>query len=329
MSEKDAQDLNQMMSSRNSEMPTIQSGKSKLGWIVLGCIVVGVGLGVVVYQQSIEESPKPAVKTGSTTTEKKPVVTPPVASPIAPQTLVVNPTNTPITFPKNGKLRVFTNIPNIQLVLSLTIAGQAKQLTIVNKRIDATTKMAFADSTFDVVAGSSATVDAYLNSMSGAKMRGWIPPTGNLCGDGQNKVDLTPMISWAQGNLSAGETIFSKQCFEDDDTPGEFNDFVLLWSYAPVVASPSVAASSSPSPSVAVSPSPSPSRAASPSPSPSARASVTPTPTPTATPTPSPRVSMPDTSGGTPVTGIFEITAGTVSMGIVLLILGLFGLLVL
>jgi hypothetical protein len=37
---------------------------------------------------------------------------------------------------------------------------------------------------------------------------------------------------------------------------------------------------------------------------------------------------MPDTSDGTPVTGVFEITVGTVSVGIVFLILGILGLLV-
>ena len=60
-------------------------------------------------------------------------------------------------------------------------------------------------------------------------------------------------------------------------------------------------------------------------------ASPSPTPTPTPTPTPdvSPRVAMPDTSQGTPVTGVFEVTVASVSLGLILLMLGLFGLLAL
>jgi hypothetical protein len=38
---------------------------------------------------------------------------------------------------------------------------------------------------------------------------------------------------------------------------------------------------------------------------------------------------MPDTSGGTPVTGVFEVTVGTISVGLILLVLGLAGLLAL
>jgi hypothetical protein len=38
---------------------------------------------------------------------------------------------------------------------------------------------------------------------------------------------------------------------------------------------------------------------------------------------------MPDTSEGTPVTGVFEVTVATVSIGLLLLVLGLLGLLVL
>jgi hypothetical protein len=71
--------------------------------------------------------------------------------------------------------------------------------------------------------------------------------------------------------------------------------------------------------------SPSPSAKASASPSASAKASVTPTPSPSA----SPRVTMPDTTDGTPVTGVFEVTVGTISVGLILLLLGVFGLLVL
>lgn len=66
-----------------------------------------------------------------------------------------------------------------------------------------------------------------------------------------------------------------------------------------------------------------------------ATASTTPTPTPssgaytadTSTTTPSPRAGLPDTSDGTPVTGVFEVTTGTIGMGLLLLLGGLLGLL--
>jgi len=73
------------------------------------------------------------------------------------------------------------------------------------------------------------------------------------------------------------------------------------------------------------------------SPSPSVRASGSPTasrsPSPVGSRSPTPssssRVAMPDTSGGVPETGVFEVTVGTVSVGLVLLVAGLVGLLVL
>lgn len=67
---------------------------------------------------------------------------------------------------------------------------------------------------------------------------------------------------------------------------------------------------------------------ASTSPSPSVKASST-TSTKTATPSSSTRVTMPDTTDGVPVTGIFEITAGTIGAGVFLIILGALGLLLL
>lgn len=94
---------------------------------------------------------------------------------------------------------------------------------------------------------------------------------------------------------------------DDDDLPG---------SPGPS-ASGSPRASSSPSPSVRASSSPTASR------SPSPIGSRSPSPSPSS------RVAMPDTSGGVPETGVFEITVGTVGVGLLLLVAGLIGLLVL
>lgn len=338
MADQDAQDINRMMSQpQGVEIKSPQ--KSKFVWIVLGCIVFGIGLGVVVYQQSIKTtvkpvvSPKPAVVTAKPSIAPSPLPSPsPLLTAVTPATNVVTPVANSLTFPEAGKLRVFTDMPNIKLVLTVTIAGQVKTITIPSKVMTNAIPMTFIDSTFEVTAGSVGTIDAYLNSTSGLKMRGWIPPTGNMCGSAANTADISSRLVWAQTQLASGKTIFSKQCWEDDDTPGEFNDFTVFWSYATTSTgspSPSAAASSSP----ALSPSPSPSRAASPSPSPSRAASPSPSasvaPSPTRTPTISARVSMPDTTDGTPVTGVFEVTVGTMSVGILLLILGVFGLLVL
>ncbi len=64
-----------------------------------------------------------------------------------------------------------------------------------------------------------------------------------------------------------------------------------------------------------------------PSPSPSVSSGLGGGTTVTPTPSPSPRAAMPDTSEGTPVTGVFEVTAGTVGIGLLLLIAGIFGIL--
>lgn len=339
MADQDAQDINQMMSA-SPDVVIKQPQKSKLLWVVLGCVVVGVGLGVVVYQQSL----RPPTKTVPT---PKPdvVVTPkpsPIPSVVKPGVSEVTPVTSPITFPKSGKLRVYHTLNNIQAVLELTIGGVKKTITLPAQPISTTTPANFGDATFDVQAGTSATLVGYLNSTSGVKLRGWIPPqdSNNMkeCGApgaqvANNEIEIAYIKS-----LLVGETIFEYQCWEDDDVPGEFNDIYMVWTYAPgstTTVSPSPSPSSSPTASVGVSPSPSASAKASASPSPSAKASATaspsstPTPTPTPTPNVSPRVTMPDTSEGTPVTGVFEVTVGTISVGLILLLLGLVGLLAL
>ena len=348
MSDQDAQDINQMMSS-NPEVPIVTPKKSKLIWVVLGCMVLGVGLGVVVYQQSISSPVSTTRSTPKPTVVSTPTPTPEDLVPTLPQTNVVTPAGNSVVFPKAGKIRLYSNIGLAQ-TMTINIAGQPSEINIPASTITSTIPMISGDSTFSVSANSTANFDLYINGRSGTKMRGWIPPVDSdhkKCGISPDVAEnFETALAYATTKLG-GETVFLFQCWEDNNDPGEFNDIYMLWTYVPVAGtatspSPSAIASTaassspslspSPSPSRDASPSPSPSRAASPSPSPSVRASVaasvvatTPTPTPVA----SPRVSMPDTTDGTPVTGIFEITVGTISVGIVFLLLGLFGLLVL
>ena len=339
MSVQDAQDIVQM-NSLSGEIPIASGGKKKssLLWIVLGCVVVGVGLGVFVYQQSLSPAPKPS---STPKASRAPVSsTLPIPSPAAPATNEVTPAANTLTFPKKGKLRIYHTLNNIQMVLQLTINGTVKTITLPNKAISTTTPANFADSSFEVEAGSTGTLVAYLNSTSGPKLRGWLPPM-----DANNKKECgvaggvvannEEQIAFIKSKL-AGESIFEYQCWEDDDVPGEFNDLYMVWTYAPgtptVSPSPAASTTASPSPSASVkassSPSPSPSVKASVSPSPSVKASTAAT-VASPTPTPSTRATMPDTSEGVPVTGVFEITVGTVSVGLLLLALGLFGLLTL
>lgn len=339
MSGQDAADIVQM-NSLSGEIPIASGGKKKssLLWIVLGCVVVGVGLGVFVYQQSLAPAPKPSATPRASKAPGVPSAAPVVPSPVTPTTNEVGPVSNTLTFPKKGKLRIYHTLNNIQMVLQLTINGTVKTITLPNKATSATNPANFADSSFEVEAGSMGTLVAYLNSTSGPKLRGWIPPMDSNnkkeCGvAGGSVANNEEQIAFIKSKL-AGESIFEYQCWEDDDVPGEFNDLYMVWTYAPSAAtvSPSPAASTtaSPSPSASVkasaSPSPSPSVKASVSPSPSVKASTAAT-VASPTPTPSTRAAMPDTSEGVPVTGVFEITVGTVSVGLLLLVLGLFGLL--
>lgn len=337
MSTQDASDIVQM-NSLSGEVPVASGGKKKsnLLWIVLGCVVVGVGLGVYVYQQSLSPAPTPSATPKSTV--KTPAPSAGVPAPTKPATNEVTPAANTMTFPKKGKLRVYHTLGNIQMVLQLTINGTTKTITLPAKATSTTTPVNFADSSFEVEAGSTATLVAYLNSVSGPKLRGWIPPMDDNnkkeCGiPGGVVSNNEEQIAYIKTKL-AGEEIFNYQCWEDDDVPGEFNDLYMVWTYAPSTAtvspSPVASTTASPSPSASVkastSPSPSPSVKAStsPSPSPSVKASTAAT---VASPTPSTRAAMPDTSEGVPVTGVFEVTVGTVSVGLLLLVLGLLGLL--
>lgn len=313
------------MMSASADVVVSNPKKSKFLWVVLGCVVVGVGLGIVVYQQSLESTIKPTATPKPTTTTAK---TSPIASAVLPQTNVVTPVANSITFSKAGKIRIYSGLNNVELAVKVTVAGSAQTITLPSRPVNSTTLMNYTDSTFEVSAGSTGTIEAFFGGASGPKMKGWMSPADlKSCGaNGAVVLNKAADLAFVQSKLS-GESIYSYQCWEDDDTPGEFNDFYLLWTYVPSTSSPaataSVAASASPTASKSPSPSPSASVKASASPSPSVKASTT------ATPTPSPRVSMPDTTDGTPVTGIFEVTVGTISVGLILLVLGLFGLLAL
>ena len=327
MAEQDAQDINQMMSA-SADVVVSAPRKSKFLWIVLGCVVLGVGLGVVVYQQSTKTPPKTTVSAKPSTIPKPSIIAvpSPIASPTAAGISLIEPVANTISFAKSGKIRVYSNLNNAALVAKVTVGGTTNTLTLPSRAVSSSIPMNFSDSTFDVVAGNTATIEVYYGSATGPKMRGWYTPPDNYsCGaNGAIVDDNAAKLTYVQSKL-AGETIYSYQCWEDNDTPGEFNDFYLIWTYVPSTALPSASASVAASASPVASKSPSPSASVKASPSPSVKASVT----ATATPTPSPRAAMPDTTGGTPVTGVFEVTVGTISVGLILLVLGLFGLLAL
>jgi len=99
------------------------------------------------------------------------------------------------------------------------------------------------------------------------------------------------------------------------------------------VPSPSPSPSVSPSPSLSISPSPSPSVSPSPSlsisPSPSPSISVSPSPSPSPSPSTKTTEMYSPAPSELPMAGVFEVTAGTLSVGIILLLLGGLGLLLL
>lgn len=333
MAEQDANDISQMMPSA-TEATIKQPKKSKFLWIVLGCVIIGIGLGIVVYQQStkpvttVKTTPRPTVVATPT-----PVATSsatPVESPTTPDVSVVDAVSNTVNFPKAGKVRVYWDgNGNYTLKVVLEIAGVKKTIQMPAKTDSEA--MAFIDSTVTLTGPTAVKVTSFLGT-NPIQSLGWIAPnSASKCGaNGFGLVDVTTMVAYAT-TQAKGEPLVSKQCWADQADPNDssskdFNDYFVILSYVP----PSGSASPSPSGSAAASPSPSASVAASPSPSPSVAASPTPTPsTATPTPTPSSRAAMPDTSDGTPVTGVFEVTVGTVSVGLLLLLLGLFGLLAL
>mgnify|MGYP006427165851 CR=1 FL=1 len=311
-------------SAESKAIPKIKKQKkgSKLWMIVLACVVVGVGLGVVVYQQSIAPAPKP-----STTPRPTVAALPsPVAIPspsIAPISVSqVTPSGNEISYPKAGEVRVyFSNYSgSSSVLLDMESASGGVGVQIVGN--GSSTSMPYLDTGFVLPGAEKVTIGAFDGGDYDKPGYGWIPPKAdNTCGGDGSQVhpDITSYINWATEEAE-GEPLVSIQCWGDwggsgDPSNADFNDYVVIWSYTPS--------------SVVSSPTPTPSA------SPGASATATPTPTPTAsssttttTPTPSPRVTQPE--GETlPEAGVFEVTMGTISVGLLFLVLGLAGLLVL
>ncbi len=364
MANQDANDIVSLnVSNRRSEsteIPVNNGGKkSSLLWVVLGCVVVGVGLGVYVYQQSLT----PAVKPSPT---PKPVVSTPIPSPVVPAVSVVDPDPKTISFPKAGKIRLYYYMQNWPaLGVIFNVSGGGDSFVIPAGTTSAPVKI--LDTGYELSGPTSATIESYIGADSNKLSIGWIKPQANQCGaNGFTILNVASYLTWINEQLK-GEPIVSVQCWGDYspdinlDAGKDFNDYLLVWSYTPagasVAPSPSPTRSPSPTPSPSGTKSPTPTPSPSPSRSPSPIPSPTPTPTPspsgtkspspspskaaspspstvaavTATPTPTPsiRVAQVDTSDGVPVTGVFEVTVGTISVGLILLVAGLLGLLAL
>ena len=363
MPTQDATDITSMNSiPQGIPVASGKGGGSKLIWIVLGCVVAGVTLGIVVYQQSL----KPATKPSPT---PKVAVASPLASAMPAGVNEVLPLAKTVTFPKAGQLRAYwaplTAIsPWSPLSFVLTVSGSSKTAVAAGGVVS--TPMQFVDTGVTVAANTQVTINSYFDTAA-EPSRGWILPTANKCGaNDAGLVDVSSFITWFNAN-SGGETAVSTQCWSDYDKqknngtypPADFNDYLVIWSYTPPTSSASPIASASPvassspvasplaspSPSAVASRSPSPSPLVSPSVSPSAVASRSPSPSPSAytyaSPSPSsvayastttyasPRAVQPDTTDGVPVTGVFEVTAGTIGIGVLLVIAGILGLLLL
>jgi hypothetical protein len=296
-------------------------------WVVLACMVVGVGLGIFVYQQSL--APAPVVRTSPRPTVAAPIVASPVASPTTPNVNVIQPASKIVTFPKAGTVRIYFAgyDPTLKFgaqpeLVRLTLGGVNTDVRMPSTAAPSGAEMFTVPTTLKVTAGAAVTVQAYDLGNINTPAFGWIAPNEeNICVGSGGEAYAGEMISYAS-TQAKGEPLVAQMCWADNgNPPDDYNDFFMILSYEPPSSStsPSPSASATVTPSASPSPSPSPSKAA--SPSPSTTASVT--------PTPSPRVTMPDTSGGTPVTGVFEVTVGTISIGLILLVLGLIGLLAL
>lgn len=358
MADQDAQDINKMMSA-TSDVAIKTPKKSIFLWIVLGCVVVGVGLGVVVYQQSIrpapitKTSPKPIASVTKILPSPTEIVPSPLESPTVPQVSEVTPITAGVTFPKAGKLRVFYRSLISPIAIGVIIRDGSLATTKNFPSSDGVKTMEVSDTGYTLASPKTLKIDSFLGTDSTKLSTGWVSPVGGKCGfNGFGQVDISSYVAYATTQAGA-EPIVSVQCWADYTNPLkgngkpnppelDFNDYLLIWTYTPgtgsspspssvgsTAPSPSPSRSSSPSPSPSRSASPSPSPSRSPSPSPSSRASTSPSVAASIASSPSPRAAMPDTSEGTPVTGVFEVTVGTISVGLLLLVLGILGLLVL
>lgn len=325
--------------------PKIKAGGrgSRLWILVLGCVVVGVSLGVLVYQQSVAPSKSPTPRPSPRASA---VASP---SPTTPSVSQVTPQSNTITMPKAGQVRVYysgfdvSNPSLVGNVIRLTTSNGSSEVR-VNSAVKSGELMHVLDTGITVTAGQQVTIEILEDGLETTKASGWIKPDAtNKCG-AASKADGAPFVTFAT-QKSAGEPLVAVQCWGDYDPPGDtggdYNDYLAIVSYVPpgtASPSPTVTASATPTPTPTVKPSVTP--------TPTVKASATPTPTPTptlkpsATPTPtastkasvspspsaSARVAMPEASS-LPDAGIFEVTAGTVGIGALLMIVGLLGLL--
>lgn len=318
--------------SRESKaIPKIKPKKkgSKLWLVVLLCVVLGVGLGVFVYQQSVAPPTKPVMTPQPTIAPRpspipSPTVTPPEISQVTPQS------NT-VSFPKAGEIRIYyTNYANkARVLIDMESASGASSVQMVGS--GSLTAMSYVDTGLVLPSASQVTVGVFDDGDPSKPGFGWIPPhADDTCGGDGSPVhpDITKYLDYAT-QQAGEEPLVSVQCWSGwspnvnnkDTSIYSFNEYLVIWSYVPegTEAMPT--------------PTSTPISTATPTTTP--LSTVTPTPTPTSTtatatptPTPSPRVTMPE--GSTlPEAGIFEITAGTMGIGLLLLILGLLGLLVL
>jgi len=314
-------------------LPPKKKSGSKLWLVVLTCVVVGVGLGVVVYQKSIAPTTRPTpTPRPSVAPRPSPIPSPSVA---VPDVSAITPQSNKISFPKGGQVRVYYSnyegTAKTLIDMESVSGGVGMQMTGNGSG----TTMAYKDTGFVLPGPEQVTISLYDGASYDTPATGWIPPTGNICGaDPYAKPDITPYINWVT-EQSEGEPLVSVQCWGDwgksgDPSNYDYNDYLVIWSYTPASAITSPSPSSSATASASPSPSSSATASVSPFPSATATATATPTPTPstTAAVSPSARAAMPEGSA-LPDAGVFEVTVGTVSVGLLLLVLGLLGLLVL
>lgn len=181
MEDQDAKDIKQMESQEVPEIPVVaKPPKLRLLWVVLACVVVGVVLGVVVYQQSTgsvpvaTSTPRPAASAVTT-------VPSPVESPVVPRINAVGPITTGVNFPKAGKLRVFYHnmitANTIDVIIRGAVVGTA---TLPIESVGST--MAFVDTNYTLAGAASLKFDTYMGGNSSQLAVGWTNPVANKCG---------------------------------------------------------------------------------------------------------------------------------------------------
>jgi hypothetical protein len=196
------------------------------------------------------------------------------------------------------------------------------------------TTMAYVDTGLVLSGADQVTVAIYDQADYAKEAYGWIPPTAdNKCGGtGAGALgDITAFKNYVTSQAE-GEPIVSVQCWGDwgesgDPSNLDYNDYVVILSYNPgeTTITDTVdedeeeldedeESTGGTSTTTTTSPSPSP--------------SVSPSPTASASVAASPRAAQPAGSA-LPEAGVFEVTVGTMGIGLLLLALGVVGLLVL